>query len=44
MAEATTLRTIETEIPARMDRLPWSRWHWLVIMGLGPCGSSTVSR
>ena len=35
MTEATTLRTIETEIPARMDRLPWSRWHWLVVIGLG---------
>ncbi len=31
----TTLRTIETDIPARMDRLPWSRWHWMVIIGLG---------
>src|SRR3954463_13273714 len=29
------LRTIETQIPARMDRLPWSRWHWMVITGLG---------
>src|SRR5215207_6274771 len=28
-------RTIETAIPARMDRLPWSRWHWMVILGLG---------
>src|SRR4051794_35650836 len=28
-------RTIETDIPARMDRLPWSRWHWMVIIGLG---------
>jgi hypothetical protein len=18
-----------------MDRLPWSRWHWLVVVGLG---------
>jgi MFS family permease len=35
MAEPTTLRTISTEIPARMDRLPWSRWHWLVVIGLG---------
>lgn len=26
---------IETNIPARMDRLPWSRWHWLVVIGLG---------
>jgi MFS family permease len=32
---SSTLRTIETDIPARMDRLPWSRWHWLVIAGLG---------
>src|SRR5215217_3107555 len=29
------LRTIETNIPARMDRLPWARWHWLVVIGLG---------
>jgi MFS family permease len=28
-------RTIETAIPARMDRLPWSRWHWMVVIGLG---------
>src|SRR5689334_11176741 len=27
--------TIRTQIPARMDRLPWSQWHWLVIAGLG---------
>jgi MFS family permease len=26
---------IETDIPARMDRLPWSRWHWLVVVALG---------
>jgi MFS family permease/CBS domain-containing protein len=29
------LRTIETQIPARMDRLPWARWHWMVVIGLG---------
>jgi MFS family permease len=29
------LRTIETNIPARMDRMPWARWHWLVVVGLG---------
>ena len=29
------LRPIETNIPARMDRLPWSRWHWLIVIGLG---------
>jgi MFS family permease len=28
-------RTIETQIPARMDRLPWARFHWLVVIGLG---------
>jgi MFS family permease len=26
---------IVTNIPHRLDRLPWSRWHWLVIVGLG---------
>ncbi|QEH37797.1 Inner membrane metabolite transport protein YgcS [Aquisphaera giovannonii] len=24
-----------TDVPARMDRLPWSRWHWLVVAALG---------
>ena len=27
--------TITTDIPARLDRLPWARWHWLVVVGLG---------
>jgi MFS family permease len=27
--------TVETQVPARIDRLPWSRWHWLVILALG---------
>ncbi len=26
---------IETDIPGRMDRLPWSRWHWMIVIGLG---------
>jgi MFS family permease len=26
---------VESLIPARMDRLPWARWHWLVIAALG---------
>ena len=26
---------IETSIPARLDRLPWGRFHWLVIVALG---------
>ncbi len=28
-------RTIETRIPARLDRLPWSRFHWMIVIGLG---------
>jgi MFS family permease len=26
---------VETDVPARIDRLPWSRWHWLVVLALG---------
>jgi MFS family permease len=26
---------IESDIPARLDRLPWARWHWLVVVALG---------
>src|SRR5216684_3538189 len=25
----------ETLIPARLDRLPWCRFHWLLVVGLG---------
>ncbi|MFH8283982.1 MFS transporter [Streptomyces antibioticus] len=34
-ARAATGRTVTTDIPARLDRLPWSRWHWTVVIGLG---------
>jgi MFS family permease len=27
--------TITSNVPARLDRLPWSRWHWLVVTALG---------
>jgi MFS family permease len=27
--------TIETDVPARLDRLPWARWHWMILIGLG---------
>jgi MFS family permease len=27
--------TIETEVPARLDRLPWSRWHLFIVIALG---------
>ena len=26
---------IESDVPARMDRLPWSRWHVRIIVALG---------
>jgi MFS family permease len=26
---------IETDVPARLDRLPWSRWHRRVVIALG---------
>ncbi|HEU5226755.1 MAG TPA: MFS transporter [Ktedonobacteraceae bacterium] len=28
-------KAVRTNIPARMDRLPWSGWHWLVVVSLG---------
>jgi MFS family permease len=28
-----------TDIPARLDRLPWSRFHWLVVFALGAAWS-----
>src|SRR6266567_1158353 len=31
----TEAKAVRTNIPARMDRLPWSRWHWLVVISLG---------
>ncbi|MGA5374912.1 MFS transporter [Streptomyces griseoincarnatus] len=34
-AQSGTGRTITTRIPARLDRLPWSRWHWSIVIGLG---------
>ena len=34
MATRTT-EAFRSDVPARMDRLPWGRWHWLVISALG---------
>ena len=28
-------RTFRSDVPARLDRLPWSRWHWMVVTALG---------
>ncbi len=35
MRGSTKTRLIQTSIPSRLDRLPWSRFHWLVVIGLG---------
>jgi MFS family permease len=35
MSDAVRTGTVETDIPARLDRLPWSRWHWMIVIGLG---------
>ncbi|MBP2299730.1 MFS transporter [Azospirillum picis] len=28
-------QAVRSLVPARMDRLPWARFHWLVVVGLG---------
>jgi MFS family permease len=35
MSSTVQTGTIRSQIPARLDRLPWSRWHWLIVIGLG---------
>src|SRR4051794_8476663 len=34
-SNANGTRIVETNIPARLDRLPWSRFHWRIVIGLG---------
>jgi MFS family permease len=29
------MSTVRSDIPARLDRLPWSAWHWRVVIALG---------
>src|SRR4051812_40511110 len=29
------MSAITSDVPARLDRLPWSRWHWKVVIALG---------
>jgi len=31
----TATKTVTTQVPGRLDRLPWSRFHWRVVIGLG---------
>ena len=26
---------VESYVPARLDRMPWCRWHWLIVFALG---------
>jgi MFS family permease len=33
--EGSAAKAVRTNIPNRMDRLPWSGWHWLVVISLG---------
>ena len=35
MDARTDTDIFETDVPQRMDRLPWSRFHWLVVIALG---------
>ena len=35
IATAGGPRTIRTKVPFRLDRLPWSRFHWRIVIGLG---------
>jgi MFS family permease len=35
VTETIRQSVIESDIPARLDRLPWNRWHWLVVIALG---------
>ncbi|WP_406222585.1 MFS transporter [Streptomyces decoyicus] len=35
MTTSTELATVTTRVPARLDRLPWSRFHWRIVIGLG---------
>jgi MFS family permease len=34
-SESVEFGTVETRVPTRLDRLPWSRFHWMVVVGLG---------
>jgi MFS family permease len=29
------MTVVSSDIPARLDRLPWSAWHWRVVIALG---------
>lgn len=33
--EPPPVPVVETDVPARLDRLPWTGFHWLVVLALG---------
>lgn len=35
MTTTSDLGVVTTKVPARLDRLPWSRFHWRIVIGLG---------
>lgn len=35
MSKDVQTDVISTKVPARLDRLPWSRFHWRIVIGLG---------
>ncbi|MER6821601.1 MFS transporter [Streptomyces cellulosae] len=35
MTSTSELGVVTTKVPARLDRLPWSRFHWRIVIGLG---------
>src|SRR5699024_96263 len=37
-SQSVELGTLTIKVPSRFDRLPWSRFHWRVVVGLGGVG------
>ena len=35
MSTPLQAKEVRSLVPARLDRLPWSRFHWLIVIGLG---------
>ena len=35
MPSPSSADVVSSLVPARMDRLPWARFHWMVVLGLG---------
>ncbi|MFT3720902.1 MFS transporter [Pseudorhodoferax sp.] len=33
--DARAAAVLQSDLPARLDRLPWSAWHWRVVLALG---------